>query len=98
MDFEILSKSGFNESSDKLLAILYNIASCDVKLFVAATPISGPQLRLAECKDMCTRDEVEMFTIEVILVPLLDAIFTVSSTSALSPLWDNAIKTDSSSK
>ena len=26
-----------------LSVILYNIASCDVKLFVAATPISGPQ-------------------------------------------------------
>src|SRR6185437_12188367 len=98
MDLEICSKSGFKELSAKLLAISYKIASCAVKLFVAATPISGPQLRPTECKDMCTRDEVMMFTIDVILVPLLDAVFTVSSTSALSPLWDKAIRTELSSK
>ena len=33
--------------------ILYSIASCDVKLFVAATPISGPQFNPITNDDSC---------------------------------------------
>ena len=40
-----------------LSVILYSIASCDVKLFVAATPISGPQFNPITYDDSCESDE-----------------------------------------
>ena len=75
--------------------ILYSIVNCAVKLFVAATPISGPQLIPNVISDLRTSDDVSKLTIEIILQFTFFAILTASNTSALSPLWDIAIDTES---
>ena len=96
IDFENPSKliviSLFNSCT-----ILYNTISCAVKLFVAATPISGPQFIPNTTSPLRVSDDVSKLTIEIILQLLFFAILTASKTSALSPLWDIAIKTESSS-
>ena len=73
------------------------MASCDVKLLVAATPISGPQLRLITASDSCDKDEFRWLTIDNILELDSFAIFTASNTSALSPLCEIAINVEFSS-
>ena len=74
---------------------MYNTISCAVKLFVAATPISGPQFIPNATSPLRVSDDVSKLTIEIILQLLFFAILTASKTSALSPLWDIAIKTES---
>jgi len=54
---EIFSQSGLMQPLHSLSVILYNTASCDVKLFVAATPISGPQFYTFTNDDSCESDE-----------------------------------------
>src|SRR5579872_5537724 len=80
-----------------LSTILYSTTSCDVKLLVAATPISGPQFSPMEIEDWCTSEDVIMLTIDMIFDPDFLAILTASNTSALSPLCDIAIRIDFSS-
>src|SRR5579875_2347679 len=70
------------------------MASCAVKLFVAATPISGPHPRPIAMEERCDSDDVIMFTIEIIFAFDPFAMLTASSTSALSPLWERAIRID----
>src|ERR671932_2189804 len=71
--------------------------SCPVKLFVAATPISGPQFRVKEQSLIRANDEVGTFTIESIFAPVCLADFTECKTSAVSPLWEIAITAELSS-
>ena len=78
-----------------LSVILYKVASCDVKLFVAATPISGPQFNPIASDDSCERDEFRWFTIDKIFVFDFLAILTASNTSALSPLCEIVISVES---
>ena len=70
-------------------------ASCDVKLFVAATPISGPQFMPITTDDSCASDEAVRLTIETTLAPARRAASAASITSALSPLCESATRTDS---
>ncbi len=77
--------------------ILYSITSCDVKLFVAATPISGPQFKPITTSASLASEDVSRLTIAIILQFAFFAIFTASKTSALSPLWDIAIRMEFSS-
>ena len=65
--------------------------NCDVKLLVAATPISGPQFIPITMSDSLERVDVIELIMEIILQLFFFAIFTASKTSALSPLWDIAI-------
>src|SRR5579875_760716 len=74
------------------------MASCAVKLFVAATPISGPHPRPVAMEESCDSDDVIMFTIEIIFAFDPFAMLTDSSTSALSTLWERAIRIDCCSK
>jgi len=46
-------------------------------------------------EDSWANDDVNKFTIEIIFAPDFLAIFTASRTSALSPLWEIAIKIES---
>ena len=73
---------------------MYNIDNCDVKLFVAATPISGPQFNPIANDDCCERDEFSRFTIDNIFAFDSLAIFTASNTSALSPLCEIVISVE----
>ncbi len=66
--------------------------SCDVKLFVAATPISGPQPIPMISDDSWAREDVKMLTIDSIFALDFFAMFTASKTSALSPLCEMATK------
>ena len=58
IESETFFQSRFMHVLQRLFVILYNIASCEVKLFVAATPISGPQLSPITTSDSCERDEL----------------------------------------
>ncbi len=69
-----------------------------MKLFVAATPISGPQFKVRIESLIRARDEVGTFTIERILAPFSFAFFTECKTSAVSPLWEMAITTELGTK
>ena len=77
--------------------ILYNTISCAVKLFVAATPISGPQFIPNMTSPLRVSDDVSKLTMEIILQFNFFAILTASKTSALSPLWEIAINIEFSS-
>src|SRR5574338_475290 len=66
--------------------------NCAVKLFVAATPISGPQPIPITTDDSWAKDDVRILTIDRILALAFFAIFTASKTSAFSPLCDIAIR------
>ena len=69
-----------------------------MKLLVAATPISGPQLRVRTESLILARDEVGTFTIERIFAPFSLAFFTECNTSAVSPLWEIATTAELGSK
>ena len=58
IESETFFQSRFMHVLQRLFVILYNIASCEVKLFVAETPISGQQLRPITTSDSCERDEL----------------------------------------
>ena len=64
--------------------------SWPVKLLVAATPISGPQLTVRKESEILAREDVLILTIERIFVPISLACLTEFKTSAVSPLWDIA--------
>src|SRR6185437_2427547 len=98
MNDDVFCKSSSICLSQTMSAILYMADNCDVKLLVAATPISGPQFSPTEIDEICARDEVIVLMIDSISVPFSFAIFTASMTSALSPLWDNAMRVDLLSK
>ena len=69
-----------------------------VKLFVAATPTSGPQFRSRTWSLCLASDEPATLTIETTDPTLfLLAFLTASSTSAVSPLWLSATNAVSSS-
>src|ERR671923_1363423 len=70
-------------------------ASWPVKLLVAATPISGPQFMDRNASLFLASDDVATLTIDSILALCLLASLTESSTSAVSPLCDIAIRTES---
>ena len=54
---ETFPQSGLIQPLHSLSVILYSIVSCDVKLYVAATPISGPQFNPITNDDSCESDE-----------------------------------------
>ena len=91
--FSRISEIDFENSSKFIVifsfnfcTILYNTSNCAVKLFVAATPISGPQFIPNTTSPLRVSDDVSKLTIEIILQLLFFAILTASKTSALSPL------------
>jgi hypothetical protein len=55
---ETFFQSGLMQPLHNLSVILYRIVSCDVKLFVAATPISGPQFNPITNDDSCESDDL----------------------------------------
>src|SRR5215831_28079 len=98
IDFAKLSKCFQNPISlHILLTIPYKTESCDAKLFVAATPISGPHPISKKQSLILANDDVVILTIERILASLFLAAFTACRTSALSPLCEIAITIEWSS-
>src|SRR6476660_6894090 len=73
------------KSLQRLLIIPYRTKSCEVKLFVAATPISGPQPISKKQSLILANDDVVILTIERIVAPFCLAALTACRTSALSP-------------
>jgi hypothetical protein len=72
--------------------------SCAKKLFVAATPISGPQFKIRKESLNLAKEDVGTLIIESILDPPSFAFFTEWITSAVSPLCEMAITTELDSK
>src|ERR1043166_4613706 len=68
-----------------------------VKLLVAATPISGPHFTSRKQSLSLARDDVVTFTIERTFAPFTLAALTDCKTSAVSPPWEMAIRTEFSS-
>ena len=64
-----------------------------VKLFVAATPTSGPQFRVSTSSDSLASDDPAAFTTEITFAPFPLATLTACRRSAVSPLWLNATTT-----
>src|SRR5215831_19912078 len=59
-----------------LLTILYRTESCEVKLLVAATPISGPHPISRKQSLILASDDVVILTMDRIMAPLCLADFT----------------------
>ncbi len=70
------------------MATRHSAASCAVKHFVDATPISGPACVYSAPCDARGIAESTTFEIASTRAPRMRASFTAASVSAVSPLWE----------